>query len=90
MFSLIKSILKSLELYLSLKNRLFYYNLYKEKQEREKEIIKEIEKLRENSDSGSADRADLLRQQLSYERKHFEHLSALYFKTAKRDTDSND
>jgi len=90
MFQLVKSVLKSLELYLTLKNKKFYYNLYKEKQEREKEITKEIEKLRENGDSGSADRADLLRQQLSYERKQFEHLSTLYFKDAKRDIDSNE
>ena len=36
MFQLVKSVLKSLELYLTLKNKKFYYNLYKEKQEREK------------------------------------------------------
>ena len=35
MFSLIKSVLKSLELFLSLKNKKFYYDLHKDLNDRE-------------------------------------------------------
>ena len=75
MFALIKSIFKSLELFLSLKNKKFYYDLYWQHKETEQELIYQIEELRE-----SGDRADLLRKQLKYEREQFEHISAFYSK----------
>ena len=81
MLRLIKSVLKSLELFLSLKNKKFYYDLHKEQNDREYELTKAIEKLRDTGNSNDADRADLLREQLYTERKRFKHLSAFYTKT---------
>ena len=81
MFSLIKSVLKSLELFLSLKNKKFYYDLHKEHNDREFAIVEAIEQLRQTGNSNDADRADLLRERLNAERKRFEHLSAFYTKT---------
>tara|TARA_B100000085_G_scaffold283004_1_gene312720 strand:- start:854 stop:1108 length:255 start_codon:yes stop_codon:yes gene_type:complete len=78
MFSLIKSILKSVELYLQLKNRKFYYDLHQDFRDREDAITEKIEELRDSGDSNDADRADLLRKRLAAERKRFEHLSAFY------------
>ena len=81
MFALIKSVLKSLELYLTLKNKKFYYDLHKEQKDREFAITEAMEAFRETGDSNDADRADLLREQLYTERKRFKHLSAFYTKT---------
>ena len=65
MFQVIKSVLKSIELYLTLKNKKFYYDLYKEFKEREQKLVQEIENLRMRGDTHSADRADLLRGNLN-------------------------
>ena len=81
MFSLIKSALKSLELFLSLKNKKFYYELYQEHNDRQWQITEAIEQYRSSGDSNDADRADFLRQQLAAEREQFEHISAFYSKT---------
>ena len=81
MFALIKSVLKSLELYLTLKNKKFYYDLHKEQKDREFAITEAMEAIRETGDSNDADRADRLREQLHAERKRFEHLSTFYSKT---------
>ena len=81
MLGLIKSLIKSLELFLNLKNKRFYYDLYREQRKREDEILQEIEKLRDSGDSNDADRADLLRKRLTTEREQFEHISAFYSKT---------
>ena len=78
MFTLIKSILKSIELFLALKNKKFYYDLHQDFRDREDAITQEIEKLRDSGNSADADRADLLRNRLATERKRFEHLSAFY------------
>ena len=78
MFTLIKSILKSIELFLTLKNKKFYYDLHQDFRDREDAITKKIEELRDSGDSNDADRADLLRKRLAAERKRFEHLSAFY------------
>jgi hypothetical protein len=83
MFTLIKSVLKSLELYLTLKNKKFYYDLHKDYKDREAAIIHRMEELRDSGDSNDSDRADLLRQQLASERKRFEHISAFYSKADK-------
>ena len=83
MFSSIKSIIKSIELYLQLKNKKFYYDLHKDFNDKEDAITQRIEKLRDSGDSNDADRADLLRERLRAERKRFEHLSAFYTKADK-------
>jgi hypothetical protein len=83
MFSSIKSIIKSIELYLQLKNKKFYYDLYRDFGDKEDAITQRIEKLRDSGDSNDADRADLLRERLRAERKRFEHLSAFYTKADK-------
>ena len=77
-FGLIKSVLKSLELYLAFKNKAFYRDLIDDHREREKGLINEIEKYRSSGSSNDADRADLLRDQLLAERRQFEYLSTLY------------
>jgi len=79
--SLIKSLIKSLELFLTLKNKKFYYDLHREHRNTEAQLINEIEKLRSTGNSNDADRADILRRQLDYETRQFEHLSAFYAKT---------
>tara|TARA_B100000900_G_C20014617_1_gene487339 strand:- start:239 stop:505 length:267 start_codon:yes stop_codon:yes gene_type:complete len=78
MLTLIKSVLKSIELYLSLKNKLFYIELRNNHEKTRKRIIQEIEDLRSNG--GDADRADLLRDELIREDSSFQHLSAFYTK----------
>ena len=84
MFALVKSLIKSLELFLNLKNKRFYYDLYREQRNREDEILQEIEKLRGSGSSNDADRADLLRKRLTTEREQFEHISAFYSKTQEK------
>ena len=79
--SLIKSLIKSLELFLTLKNKKFYYDLHREHRNTEDKLINEIEKLRSTGLSSDADRADILRKRLDYETRQFEHLSAFYAKT---------
>jgi hypothetical protein len=76
MLSLIKSVLKSIELFLSLKNKLFYIELRNNHEKQRKRIIQEIENIRSNG--GDADRADLLRDELIREDASFQHLSAFY------------
>ena len=80
MFGSIRSILKSIELYLTLKNKKFYYELHKDFKQREQKLVQEIENLRIRGDSHSADRADLLRVYLNTERREFEHISTFYSK----------
>ena len=85
----ILSILKSIELYLALKNKMFFYDFVSKSKQQQIETINEIEKLRDKGDSNSSDHADLLLQQLKSERKDFEYLSALYSKTVPQGSDSN-
>ena len=87
--SILASLIKSLELFLSLKNKLFYYDIREKSKKRQNEIIDEIEKLRSRGDSNSADRADLLRLELSREKSELEHLSTFYSKASERSKDSN-
>jgi hypothetical protein len=87
--SILASLIKSLELFLSLKNKLFYYDIREKSKKRQNEIIEEIEKLRSRGDSNSADRADLLRSELSREKSELEHLSTFYSKASERSKDSN-
>lgn len=87
MLSLVKSVLKSVELYLTLKNKLFFFELTSNHEKQRKKIIQEIESIRSND--GDADRADLLREQLISEDKSFKHLSAFYSKSSERDSSSD-
>ena len=89
MLFIIKSVLKSLELFLNIKNNKFYYDLQKAHNDREDKLINEIEKVRQTGTSWDADRADLLRQRLNSERKQFKHLSAFYSKTDEGVTDKD-
>ena len=89
MLQLIKSLLKSLELFLTLKNKRFYYDLQKEHDKEEYEIIKEIEALRQSGTSNDADWADLLRERLISERSRFKYLSTFHSETTERETDSD-
>ena len=86
---ILASLIKSLELFLNLKNKSFYYEIRIKSKNRQKEILDEIEKLRNDGSSSSADRADLLRMELKREREELENLSTFYFKTAKERPDSN-
>ena len=76
MLSLIKSVLKSIELYLSLKNKLFYIELrYSHEKTRKKVGTKSYYA---DQNGGDADRADLLRDKLIREDSSFQHLSTFY------------
>tara|TARA_R110001632_G_scaffold105287_10_gene214594 strand:+ start:4645 stop:4914 length:270 start_codon:yes stop_codon:yes gene_type:complete len=86
---LVTSILRLLESYLSLKNKLHYSKLYENHRKYEEFYIKEIEKNRANSTNESADRADLLRERYIQECREFEHLSALYSKSQGGDSHSD-
>jgi len=87
MFTLIKSVLKSIELFLSLKNKTFYLQLKQDHEEERKRIIQELEDIRANG--GDADRADLLRDELIREDNSFKHLSTFYSEFDKRDSNRN-
>ena len=89
MFGSIRSILKSIELYLTLKNKKFYYELHKDFKQREQKLVQEIENLRIRGDSHSADRAALLRDYLNTERREFEHISTFYSKIRGGESDTN-
>ena len=89
MLGSIRSILKSIELYLTLKNKKFYYELHKDFKQREQKLVQEIENLRIRGDSHSADRADLLRDYLNTERREFEHISTFYSKIRGGESDTN-
>ena len=89
MLVIITSLIKSLELFLSLKNKLFYYDIIQKSKDRQNEIIQEIEKLRSRGDSNSADRADFLRIQLAREKSELESLSAFYTKATEESKNPN-
>ena len=88
MFSLIKSILKSIELYLSLKNKLFYIELRHNHEKTRKRIIQELEDIRTNG--GDPDHADLLRDELVREDASFKYLSAFYSQSREGDGDKDE
>lgn len=87
MLSLIKSVLKSIELYLSLKNKLFYIELRNNHEKTRKRIIQEIEDIRSNG--GDADRGDLLRDELIREDASFKYLSAFYAESREGKSDKD-
>ena len=89
MLALIKSVLITLNLYLKLKNKVFYADLIQSSKDKQKDLIDEIEKLRANGDSDSADRADLLFLELASEKRDIKHLSAVYAPTTEGQTSSD-
>lgn len=79
--SLIKSVLKSIELYLMLRNKLAFFEIKTKHRKIKNELINEIEELRAAGDSNSSDRADLLRKRLKSENNNFEHISAVFLES---------
>ncbi len=89
MVSLIKSVLKSVELYLKLRNKLAFSEITEKHNKRKHELIEEIEKLRDIGDNESSDRADFLRGQLLTENKQFKHISAVFLESEGGSADSD-
>ena len=83
------SILYSIQLYLELKNKLYYYEISQKSRDRQKELISQIEDLRSNGDSNSADFADLLRKELASEKNEFKLISTIYSSASKGDPNSD-
>ena len=84
LIGLIKSALLALTAYLELKNRAFYYDIIEKSRSRQKDIVNEIEKLRNAGTISSTERADILRSELMEERETIKHLSAAYSLSGKR------
>ena len=78
LIGLIKSALLALTSYLELKNRAFYYDIIEKSRSRQKDLVNEIEKLRNSTTTDSNERADILRAELLTEREAIKHLSAYY------------
>jgi hypothetical protein len=89
MMSLIKTLAKSLQLYLELRNRLAFFQIKNQHRQIKNELINEIEELRAAGDSNSSDRADLLRRRLRSENDDFEHISTVFIKAQGGEADSN-
>ena len=87
--SLVKSILKSVELYLALRNKLAFFEITEKHNKNKNELIEEIEKLRAVGDNESSDRADFLRGQLRTENNQFKHISAVFLEAQGGSADSN-
>jgi len=87
--SLIKTLAKSLQLYLELRNRLAFFQIKNQHRQIKNELINEIEELRAAGDSNSSDRADLLRRRLRSENDDFEHISTVFIKAQGGEADSN-
>ena len=80
--SLLKSLLKSIELYLALRNKLAFFEITEKHNKKKNELIEEIEKLRAVGDNDSNDRADFLRGQLATENNQFKHISAVFLEAS--------
>ena len=87
--SLVKSILKSIELYLALRNKLAFFEITEKHNKNKNELIEEIEKLRAIGDNESSDRADFLRGQLRTENNQFKHISAVFLEAQGGSSDSD-
>jgi hypothetical protein len=84
LIGLIKNALCALTSYLELKNKAFYYDIIEKSRSRQKDLVNEIEKLRNNATTSSNERADILRSELMEERETIKHLSAAYSLSGKR------
>ena len=76
--SLISSLIKALCSYFELKNKSFYYDILEKSRRRQRELVDQIEELRDKGDSQSADVADILVLQLLDERKWIKDISNTY------------
>lgn len=75
---LIKNALLALTAYLELKNKAFFYDISEKSRTKQKELINEIEKLRNTKSSIDHDHADILLAVLQEERAYSKALSASY------------
>lgn len=78
MFGILKGILHALHAYLELRNIMFYYSIYTKSTEKQRNIIYDIEKLRNDKSESSTQHADLLQSELIAEKEYLKHLSAFY------------
>jgi hypothetical protein len=76
--SLISNLIKALCSYLELKNKSFYYDILEKSRKRQKDLVEQIEELRDRGDSQSANNADTLVLQLLDERKWIKNISNTY------------
>jgi hypothetical protein len=77
-FGLLKGIFRALYAYLELRNKAFYYSIYTKSKEKQRNIIYDIEKLRNDQSESSTQHADFLQSELIAEKKYVKHLSAFY------------
>ena len=89
LLSIIKEALTALTAYLQLKNKSMFYNVTRLSRAKQKEVINEIEKLRNTGTNASNDHADLLRNELIDERRFLDDISAYYFKIEERSNSNN-
>lgn len=87
--SLITSLIKTLSVYLELKNKSFYYDILEKSRNRQSQLTKEIEKFRVEGTNDSNDSADTILLQLIAEQKYCKHLSATYSPIESKANDSN-
>lgn len=86
---LLTSAFKALALYWELRNRSFYNDLVEKHYKRKKELINEIEQLRNNPNSSNTNAADVLLLMLEQENKRFNDLSTFYNKFGKASDNSD-
>jgi len=86
---LIKTVLSTVNAYLQLRNKTFYYDITEKSREKQLKLINEIEELRSKRTSAATERADLLRDQLLAEKRHLKHISAFYNNIDPGNDDSN-
>ena len=89
LLSIIKEALSALTAYLQLKNKTMFYNVTRLSRAKQKELINEIEKLRNAGTNDSSDRADLMRNELLDERRFLNDISAFYTKAESKPTSTD-
>lgn len=89
LLSVIKEALSALTAYLQLKNKTMFYNVTRLSRAKQKELINEIEKLRNAGTNDSSDRADLMRDELLDERRFLNDISAFYTKAESKSTSTD-
>lgn len=87
--ALFTSLCKALALYFELKNRSFYNDIVEKHYKRKKELINEIEQLRNNPNSRNTSAADILLLVLEQENKRFDDISTFYNNFGKGNDDTN-
>jgi hypothetical protein len=87
--ALFTSLCKALALYFELKNRSFYNDIVEKHYKRKKELINEIEQLRNNPNSRNTSAADILLLVLEQENKRFDDISTFYNNFGKGSDDTN-